>query len=53
MRVWRWIVRCVFEGFLEAIVRHADHGDTLLTGYPGTRPEKPGGFLVGPGPGGG
>ena len=37
MRVLRWIVCCVFEGFLEVIVRHADHGDTLLTGYPVTR----------------
>ena len=36
MRVWRWIVRCVFEGFLEVIVRHADHGDTLLNEYSGT-----------------
>ena len=64
MRVLRWIVCCVFEGFLEVIVRHADHGDTLMNGYPrtrvkqvpgypGTRPEKPGGFWVGPGPGGG
>ena len=34
MAVGRCIVCCVFEGFLEVIVRHADHGDTLLTGYP-------------------
>ena len=53
VRVLRWIVCCVFEGFLEVIVRHADHGDTLVKGYPGTQPEKPGGFWVGPGPGGG
>ena len=33
-----------FEGFMEVLIRHADHGDSLLTGYPGTRPEKPGGF---------
>ena len=43
----------MFDGFLEVIVRHADHGDTLLNGYPGSRPEKPGGFWVGPGPGSG
>ena len=53
MRVLRWIVCSVFEGFLEVIVRHADHGDTLLNGYPRTRPEKTGVFWVGPGPGGG
>ena len=34
VRVLRWVVCCVFEGFLEVIVRAADHGDTLLTGYP-------------------
>ena len=33
----------MFEGFLEVVVRHADHGDTLLNGYSGTPPEKPGG----------
>ena len=49
MRVLRWIVCCVFEGFLEVVVRHADHGDTfhgdtLITGYPGTRPANPVGF---------
>ena len=40
------MVCCVFEGLAEVIVRHADHGDTLLNGYPGL---KPGGFWVGPG----
>ena len=35
MRVLRWIVCCVFEGLLEDIVRHDDHGDTFLSGYPG------------------
>ena len=53
MRILRWIVFCVFEGFLEVIVRHAHHGDTLLNGYLGTRPEKPDGFWVGPGLGSG
>ena len=37
MRVLRRIVCCVFGGFLEVIAKHADHGDTLLNGYPGTR----------------
>ena len=32
----RWIVCCVFEGFLKVIVRHADHGGTLINWYPGT-----------------
>ena len=41
------MVCCVFEGFLEVIARHADHGDTLLNGYP---PESPGGVWIGPGP---
>ena len=47
------IVCCVFEGFLEIIVRHADHGDTLLNGYPGTRvpgPKNPAGFGSDPDP---
>lgn len=51
VRVLRWIVFCVFEGFLEVAVRHPDHGDTLLSGYLDTRPEKPGcvfeGFMEG------
>ena len=37
MRVLLWIVCCVFDEFLEVVTRHADHGDALLTGYPGTR----------------
>ena len=40
MPVLRWIVRCVFEGFLEVIVRHADHGDTLLNGYPARKTRR-------------
>ena len=43
----------MFEGFLEIIVRHADHGDTLLNGYPGTRvpgPKNPAGFGSDPDP---
>ena len=48
------MVCCVLKSFLEVTVRHAGHGgDTLLTGYPGTRPEKLGEFRDGPGPGGG
>ena len=53
VRVLRWIVCCVFEGFLEVIVRHAHHGDTLLNGYPGSRPENSDVFWVGSGPGSG
>ena len=53
VRALQGIVCCVFEGFLEVIVRLADYGDTLVNGYPGTRPEKPGGVWVRPGPGGG
>ena len=37
----------MFEGFLEVIVRHADHGDTFLNAYPGTRisgPKNPADF---------
>ena len=45
VRVLRWVVCCVFEGFLEVIVRAADHGDTLFTGHPGTRvPGYPAGY---------
>ena len=62
MRVLCWIVCCVFEGFLEVVVGHGDHGDTLLvygypfgTGtrvpeYPGIRPEKTAGFVSDPDP---
>ena len=32
----------MFERFLEVTARHADHEDTLLTGYPGTRHLKSG-----------
>ena len=53
MRVSRWIVCCVIEEFAEVIVRHADHGDTLLTRYPGTRvpgTRNPAGFGSDPDP---
>ena len=46
-------VLCVFEGFLEVTVSHADHGDTLLNGYLGTRvpgPKNPAGFRSDPDP---
>ena len=49
VRVLRWIVCCMFEGFLRVVVRHADHGDTLLNGYrvpgyPGTQVERVPGY---------
>ena len=31
VRILRCIFCCVFEGFLDVIVRHADHGDMLLS----------------------
>ena len=43
----------MFEGFLEVIARHADHGDNSLNGYPGTRipgPKNPAGFGSDPDP---
>ena len=43
----------MFVGFLKVIVRHADHGDTLLAGYPGTpvsAPKNPAGFGSDPDP---
>ena len=42
LRVLSWIVCSLFEGFLQVLsgmLTDAYHGDTLLNGYPGNRPE--------------
>ena len=43
----------MFEVFLEVIIRHAEHWDTLLNGYPGTwvpGPKNPAGVGSDPDP---